>query len=230
MSLRRVGGKGDGGVDLQGWWWLPTTLSSSSISQLDDHMYFRRRMRVLAQCKAEKKKISPRYIREMEGVLHRYLSQPNSDDSPQPDGSRGPLDPIVGLFISESPFSKSTLLRVHSSPIPLALLHIPPPLPLALPHIPPPLLNPPNLPDLDLPSSRVSLDDAESDPDTTSSENALGTLIFNAALGSSTGLLQGAVEPRWEHAPFLPLGCAGDRGCGVVDAGWTAGRQTRICL
>ena len=23
MSLRRVGGKADGGIDLQGWWWLP---------------------------------------------------------------------------------------------------------------------------------------------------------------------------------------------------------------
>lgn len=96
MSLQRVGGRSDGGIDLQGWWWLP--------SQSPD----RKRIRVLAQCKAEKKKIGPKYIREMEGVLHRFSS------------------PAVALFISESQFSRETLLRAHSSSIPFFLLHLPP--------------------------------------------------------------------------------------------------------
>jgi hypothetical protein len=93
MSLVRVGGKADGGVDLLGWWWLPA----------------RRRVRVLGQCKAEKKKLGPNYVREMEGVLHRHL----------------PAD-AVALVVSESPFSKATLLRAHSSPVPFFLLHLPP--------------------------------------------------------------------------------------------------------
>ena len=34
--------------------------------------------------------------------------------------------PLVALLISESPFTKSTLLRAQSSPVPFFLLHIPP--------------------------------------------------------------------------------------------------------
>ncbi|KAF9551730.1 hypothetical protein CPC08DRAFT_715015 [Agrocybe pediades] len=33
---------------------------------------------------------------------------------------------MVALLISESPFTKSTLLRAHSSPIPFFFLHLPP--------------------------------------------------------------------------------------------------------
>ncbi|KIJ63758.1 hypothetical protein HYDPIDRAFT_71022, partial [Hydnomerulius pinastri MD-312] len=62
MSLRRVGGKSDGGIDLVGWWWLPF-----SDSRYPDGLH-RRRLRIVAQCKAEKKKFSPNYVREMEGV------------------------------------------------------------------------------------------------------------------------------------------------------------------
>jgi hypothetical protein len=53
MHLRHVGGRGDGGVDLVGWWFV------------------QRRFRVLAQCKAEKRQFGPRYVREMEGVFYR---------------------------------------------------------------------------------------------------------------------------------------------------------------
>ena len=99
MSLRRVGGKNDGGIDLQGWWWLPSS-GPSSMSPT--------RIRILAQCKAEKRKYGPKYVREMEGVLHRYL---NVDS-----------DPVVGLLISSSLFTKAALLRAHSSSAPLILL------------------------------------------------------------------------------------------------------------
>ena len=104
MSLNRVGGKSDGGIDLQGWWWLPFATNAFT-----DPTH-RRRVRVFAQCKAEKKKIGPKYIREMEGVLHRYFNDPN---------------PMVALFISESHFTKEALLRMQSSSIPLFLLHLP---------------------------------------------------------------------------------------------------------
>lgn len=104
MSLSRVGGKSDGGIDLQGWWWLPFAQSAFT-----DPTH-RQRVRIFAQCKAEKKKIGPKYIREMEGVLHRYFNHPN---------------PMVALFISESQFTKEALLRMQSSSIPFSLLHLP---------------------------------------------------------------------------------------------------------
>jgi len=104
MSLNRVGGKSDGGIDLQGWWWPPF------ISDTFADPAHRQRVRVFAQCKAEKKKIGPKYIREMEGALHQHLSEPN---------------PMVALFISESHFSKEALLRTQSSKIPFFLLHLP---------------------------------------------------------------------------------------------------------
>jgi len=104
MSLDRVGGKSDGGIDLQGWWWLPFAPDAFNTP------IHRQRVRVFAQCKAEKKKVGPKYIREMEGVIHRHLNDSN---------------PTVALFISESPFTKEALLRTQSSSIPFFLLHLP---------------------------------------------------------------------------------------------------------
>ncbi|KAJ7637088.1 hypothetical protein FB45DRAFT_1025169 [Roridomyces roridus] len=111
MSLRRVGGKSDGGIDLMGWWWLPHSNSAA------DDVTKRRRLRVLAQCKAEKKKTGPNYVRELEGVMHRFMPLPNSSSN---------SESLVALLVSESPFTKSTLLRAQSSPLPFFLLHIPP--------------------------------------------------------------------------------------------------------
>ena len=120
MSLKRVGGKSDGGVDLQGWWWLPPIINNNSHTSINTTP--RRRLRVLAQCKAEKKKFSPNYVREMEGVLHRYMfSVHRKNESSQSD-----VHPYVALLLSESPFTSSTLLRAQSSPIPFFLLHLPP--------------------------------------------------------------------------------------------------------
>ncbi|KAG1744188.1 hypothetical protein EDB19DRAFT_1906737 [Suillus lakei] len=55
MSLKRVS---DGGIYLLGWWWL-------SLSLITLH---HRRIRVLAQCKAEKKTFSQNYVHDIEGV------------------------------------------------------------------------------------------------------------------------------------------------------------------
>ena len=171
MSLRRVGGKSDGGIDLLGWWWLPAPGSHACLSTAP-----RRRLRVLAQCKAEKKKMSPKYVREMEGVLHRYLVS-----SPPASPPTSPLDaksPVVGLLISESPFTKSTILRAVSSPIPFFLLHLPPPTTYSAG-----------------PSILGEQDTVvEEEPSWT------GTAIWNPALGGGTGLLGGEIEARWEHS------------------------------
>lgn len=117
MSLRRVGGREDGGIDLLGWWWLPDPSGSANSP--------RRRIRVLGQCKAEKKKASPKYVRELEGVLHRFLPSIHHHWV-NPVIAPSTLDPVVALLVSESPFTKSTLLRAMSSPIPFFLLHVPP--------------------------------------------------------------------------------------------------------
>lgn len=126
MTLRRVGGKSDGGIDLLGWWWLPPTDGAHSHVTRENWAEGgprRRRLRVFAQCKAERRKSSPKYVREMEGVLHRHL--PLAQSWP-PALKTGLAQPLVALLISESPFTKSTLLRAQSSPVPFFLLHLPP--------------------------------------------------------------------------------------------------------
>ncbi|KAK0480927.1 hypothetical protein IW261DRAFT_1475313 [Armillaria novae-zelandiae] len=106
MALRRVGGRNDGGVDLVGWWGLPTATPGTTTS----------RLRVVAQCKAEKKKFSPRYVREMEGVAWRKSEAAPSIPWPDDDHNTGPL---IALLLSESTFTKATLLRAQSSPVPM---------------------------------------------------------------------------------------------------------------
>ncbi|KAG5339836.1 hypothetical protein J132_10912 [Termitomyces sp. J132] len=171
MSLRRVGGKSDGGVDLLGWWWLPPS------GAFDINMP-RRRLRVLAQCKAEKKKIGPKFIREMEGVLHRYLSLSTSScsfDSCNQKTHTSPVAqvlrcPVVALFISESPYTRSAILRAQSSPVPLFLLHIPP-------------------------ESSIS----DSSATEGSYDERIGSAVWNPALAGARGLLSGEIDIRWER-------------------------------
>jgi len=114
MSLRRVGGKSDGGVDLLGWWWLPFSESQSTPST--PSTLSRRRIRVLAQCKAEKKKFSPNYVREMEGVWHMHARSHSSSELG-----------TVALLLSESAFTTATLTRALGSSVPFLLMHLPPP-------------------------------------------------------------------------------------------------------
>lgn len=174
MSLRRVGGKSDGGIDLLGWWWLPPSDSpNASPDKTLNTPPRRRRLRVLAQCKAEKKKTSPKYVREMEGVLHRYLALTRHQRSES--SSEGDLPgfssqyPLVALLVSESPFTKSTILRAQSSPVPFFLLHIPP---LSGPE----------------------------DEDEPAVPGQIGMAIWNPALAGVRGLLGGKMEARWERS------------------------------
>ncbi|KII91167.1 hypothetical protein PLICRDRAFT_76448, partial [Plicaturopsis crispa FD-325 SS-3] len=165
MSLRRVGGKSDGGIDLQGWWWLPP-LDRQGVTLADGG---RRRLRVLAQCKAEKKKMGPNYVREMEGVLYRHMS-PAPSFVASPDDTKGHGYPIVALLISESRFTKSTLLRAQSSPVPFFLLYVPP------------------------------AHESEGGQGTeTVTDEELGAAFWNPALGGKHGLLGGEMEARWER-------------------------------
>jgi hypothetical protein len=203
MALERVGGKSDGGVDLIGWWWLP--MSSANQSTTPSVELPRKRFRVIGQCKAERKKLGPNYVREMEGVLHRHLLERSTTENRLPTlGStttqaqlsshatgqedHGDVSPIVALVVSESSFSKATLLRAHSSPVPFFLLHLPPtPLPS---------------PDTLTPCSETGL-------------THIGSAFWNSALGGASGLLRGEVELRWERQ---------DDGAGRPGL-WTSGRR-----
>lgn len=198
MSLRHVGGKSDGGIDLQGWWWVPksdsglASTSSRSLSSSSSRVkaatadtsraITRKRIRVFAQCKAEKKKLGPHYVRELEGVLHRHQLFPRL--APELSASDSIPTAMVGLLISESAFTKYALLHASSSAVPLMLLHIPP------------------QPD----SSGLlnsDLDQAEHSAHThdvghNASLGEVGSILLNQALSSRSGPLSGEIEARWE--------------------------------
>ncbi|KAH9896980.1 hypothetical protein C8Q73DRAFT_436493 [Cubamyces lactineus] len=203
MSLRHVGGKGDGGVDLQGWWWLPVEcLGQTPTSAATAGTPPRGRLRVIAQCKNEDRKVLPRYIRELEGTVLRYCS---SSLLKQTDTHPAPItrDALVGLFLSTSPFSQTSFLQAYSSPIPLALLHLPEP-----------------------PTSGDGTDG--SDPAAVATHTVApqgaalqGTIVFNPALGGHTGLLRGMVEPRWERSSDVDEGRPGIWTNGTRIQSWT---------
>ncbi|KAJ2917896.1 hypothetical protein MD484_g2522, partial [Candolleomyces efflorescens] len=203
MSLRRVGGRGDGGIDLLGWWWLPCH-SLAEPGHLHGHgthqdLGRRRRFRIVGQCKAEKKKMGPNYVRELEGVMYRltasarlYGDSAVADVEPTHQGatdassssSEGVFhserdilaadEPTVAVLVSQSPFTKATLLRAQSSPIPFLLLHLP-----------------------TKPDAFSSTSTGPSSPPASSADSEpVAAAIWNKALGGSQGLLQGQMEVR----------------------------------
>ncbi|EJD05395.1 uncharacterized protein FOMMEDRAFT_77750 [Fomitiporia mediterranea MF3/22] len=173
MSLSRIGGRNDGGIDLQGWWWVPypspIAHEQESGSTTDGVGIPRRRIRVLAQCKAERKKLGPNYVREMEGVLHRHLHLPGSEEE-----RNTKLQPTVALLVSESAFTKATILCAMSSPLPFFLLH--------LPRV----------------TSSHPTQTSDKESDSASPLDSFGSAIWNPALGGSGGVLGGDVDLRWE--------------------------------
>ncbi|KAJ3782427.1 hypothetical protein GGU10DRAFT_363920 [Lentinula aff. detonsa] len=193
MVLQRVGGKEDGGVDLNGWWWLPDVAKDTAALQSPDILSPNdartkdpslQRIRVIAQCKAEKKKIGPKYVRELEGVAWRYMALEKDtlrNPSHESDGvsnneASKETTPIVAVFLSESPFTKSTVLRAMSSQVPFLLIYVPP---LAG-----------TKPDPENPS------ESEEEIDSPSVLSP-GSCIYNPALGASGGLFKGELEVRW---------------------------------
>jgi hypothetical protein len=122
MELKRMGGKGDGGIDLQGWWNIP----SSAQSRCD-------RLRIIIQCKGEIKQIGPNILRELEGTLRaeeeykmgstelKGLEEGVERYSNELDGQ-----PCVAMLVCQSGFSPATLRRAFNSECPTALMHLSP--------------------------------------------------------------------------------------------------------
>ncbi|WVQ79376.1 hypothetical protein IAT38_001473 [Cryptococcus sp. DSM 104549] len=133
MSLRRVGGAYDGGVDLRGWWYLPKGARPDVASGADGvrgvkgeegegEMFWKnekgeevRRIRVLAQCKALASPVAARPIRELEGVLSQLNYQP----------AGGEVEKAVAVLIAQRGFSKDAMLHATRSRVPLLLLSLP---------------------------------------------------------------------------------------------------------
>ncbi|KDN47291.1 hypothetical protein RSAG8_03770, partial [Rhizoctonia solani AG-8 WAC10335] len=133
MTLAHVGSRGDGGVDLQGWWWVP---------RLDEGKdRDRRAVRVLAQCKALKLKLGPIHVRELEGAAlvqqHSFVA-----DAQDPSATGAKQQELVAMIISLSGFTSNAIKRAMASPIPFLLLHLPAPLPEGEEENPQPLLIP----------------------------------------------------------------------------------------
>ncbi|KAH9941241.1 uncharacterized protein BXZ73DRAFT_98456 [Epithele typhae] len=177
MSLRRVGGRGDGGIDLQGWWWLPAQCvnhghpSATHALPTPARPHDRVPVRVLGQCKAEARKVGPRHIREFEGTVLRLSAAHPLGVAASPGPGPGPSPRAsVGVFLSLSPFTLAALRQAYSSPVPLALVHLPEP------------------------------GDGCAEADRTDARMP-GNVIFNPALSASHGLLRGTLEPRWERGP-----------------------------
>jgi hypothetical protein len=176
MSLTRVGGTGDGGVDLQGWWWLPRLPSDTSTVPGG---HDRRRIRVLASCKAFQTKLGPLHVRELEGVIMQQggsamLPNLGPIDEPTPE-SESPIPELVAMLISHSGFTLGAVRRTMASPVPFMLLDLP--APESETEADQPSIQP-------LPTSRVS--------------EPIGSIIWNPRLGGPSGLLGGHLRVHWE--------------------------------
>lgn len=125
-GLLRVGGAGDKGVDLRGWWDLPASAIGSDgmigMEQEWTRSRSRRRTPVVVQCKAESRALGPRVVRELEGVLG-YEARPLSSStiaSAPSNGSR-----TVALLLSLSGFSAAATQHAAASRVPMGLIHLP---------------------------------------------------------------------------------------------------------
>jgi hypothetical protein len=82
--------------------------------------------------------------------------------------------PTVALLVSQSPFTRATILRAISSSVPFFLLHLPEPI------------------------SEPRADEIEGNDGETGS---IGAAIWNKALHGRDGLLGDQIEARWERNP-----------------------------
>ncbi|KAL1406587.1 hypothetical protein Q8F55_008293 [Vanrija albida] len=113
MSLAHVGGAGDGGVDLRGYWWLPRRPGVPAPALRRDGNPAVRSIqpaRVLAQCKAERRVLGPRAVRELEGVMAHLEHDKH---------------PALAVLLSQSGFTPAAMAHAQRTPKPMLLVHLP---------------------------------------------------------------------------------------------------------
>lgn len=139
LTLLKVGGSNDRGIDLRGWWEISTnTLSAATStstlptpipqfkSKIRTEIKRRNRWSVLVQCKCESKSIGPNIVRELEGTLAYELD--NTSNS-KPISERGDTklksqSSTIGILVSQKGFSKEALLRADTSTFPISLVEL----------------------------------------------------------------------------------------------------------
>src|SRR3990167_188213 len=145
FHLQQCGGAGDKGVDLIGVWQLvPTSqlLEKLSIINTNDtlpNINFINPIswplvNTVIQCKHEKIKCKPSYVRELDGVLSRFNSQssteifiPTTRQSSLNTLAIPPIKiPLIGFLICSSSFSPGCLTALHSSLNPIILMIVEP--------------------------------------------------------------------------------------------------------
>lgn len=107
LSLLRVGGANDKGVDLRGWWDVPPRLPDQKEAK---------RWSVVVQCKAEKEKLGPSVIRDLEGAVAHGMDGVGGKGV---EGRGG-----IAVLVALSGFSPASLILASSSSTPLLLLHL----------------------------------------------------------------------------------------------------------
>ncbi|RXK35444.1 hypothetical protein M231_07299 [Tremella mesenterica] len=141
MSLRAVGGAGDGGVDLRGWWYLPSFNISPALvklaqnEEISSHLTHpekvtsafeptssdrMRRLRVVAQCKAERKVVGPRAVRELEGVMAHLRGKAGYDNTENELKTN-----TMAILLSQSGFTPAAMQHAIRSGAPMMLVHLP---------------------------------------------------------------------------------------------------------
>jgi hypothetical protein len=96
MTLTRIGGRDDRGIDIRGTWLPPT---SRHLPPLPEPL------QIYVQCKAERSKTGPKYLRELEGTL-------NTTTTPQ--------SPPLGILAASSPCTPGMRKHMLLSRLPLA--------------------------------------------------------------------------------------------------------------
>ena len=313
MSLTRVGGSHDGGIDLLGWWWVPCEKpcayrAMSSVASPPplksfymlalrrvtsrpadlvwsnplheknnpDSVFFlslsdpleattsapepprrnpnsnaanRRRLRVLAQCKAEKRKMGPAYLRELEGVVYRYAAlaattplapapAPASDSSlllrdsnSTSDDQPPPPPPPPRPTTTTAAFVPAATRMAMMTPPTTAMDHHHPPVVAILVSESAFTRNcllaahSSPLPFLLVhlpPTSSTSTSTSTSTGDGGGSAGAsaeLGAIFGNPALVSARGVLGGELEIRWERGTGTGAGAGAGTSAGTPSSG-----------
>ncbi|KAH9996216.1 hypothetical protein BJV77DRAFT_1065856 [Russula vinacea] len=175
MSLMRVGGSYDGGVDLTGWWWVPSESRTTPYGLQHSKPAPPAHPRPMQSRKEED---GPRLPARARGRrIQIYV--PTSPTPPEAKAKQQEKEPPpVALLVSESAFTRNCLLAAHASPLPFLLVHLPP---------------------QPLPSNSNSNSGGSS-----SSSSAIGAVFGNPALVSAKGVLGGELEIRWERGAAVP--------------------------